>query len=83
LQINTAGGKYNSDFVEFLINGDLANTTAIYRDKGVLVEWVYADLIGHLPFRDESIAWSTYHAYKDLGFVMKLQLLIEVCQMTC
>jgi CCR4-NOT transcription complex subunit 7/8 len=70
LHLDISTGKYNQKSIDFLIaNGHKLDE---YRDRGVLAEWAYADLLRHLPFGDNTVTWITFHADRDLAFLMKL-----------
>ncbi|CAL5000812.1 unnamed protein product [Urochloa decumbens] len=43
-----------------------------HRDRGVIAECVFAGLLRHLPFGDNSVTWIAYHGDRDIGFILRL-----------
>jgi DNA polymerase III epsilon subunit-like protein len=70
IQFDETSRSYSDKSISFLI--DNGHVLEDYRNQGVLPEWLYADLLRHFPFYDESVTWVTFHADRDIGFLMKL-----------
>ncbi|CAL5013846.1 unnamed protein product [Urochloa decumbens] len=62
--------SYNSVSIDFL--QEQGHCLDEHRHRGVLPECVFAGLLQHLPFSDQSVTWITYHGDRDFGFLLRL-----------
>ncbi|XP_020153558.2 uncharacterized protein [Aegilops tauschii subsp. strangulata] len=70
VHIDVQSGGYHPSAVDFLESQ--GHKLAEYRDRGVMPEWLFADVLSHLPFGDDSVTWITFHGDRDVGFLLRL-----------
>jgi hypothetical protein len=70
IQFDATSSSYRDESLAFLV--DNSHVLEDYKNQGVLPKWLYADLLWHLPFYDQSVTWVTFHVDHDMAFLMKL-----------